>query len=279
MPSASPLKPCLPERAVPSLADTQARLRRAVVTGDTAGIGPDLVGGRYPEERLAIHHRNYETSLVAALLGKFPATAWLVGTPFLTQAAERFVRERPPQAPCVAEYGEDFPAYLSRGPGAERVPYLQDFAQLEWHVGHVAVAVDFPCTTVGELSRIEIEALTEGTLRLQPGLRYLQAQWPIDDLMKMYLTDNAPEQLTLAAGDVWIEVRGARGAFQINPLDAGEFSFRRSILNGRSIGDAAVAAIGLDASFEPGRALAALVTDGLVTASPLQLTETHHDDR
>jgi len=252
------------------LADIQRRVRRAVVAGDAAGLAPFLVGGRSAEARLAIHCRHYETSLVTALLGKFPATAWLVGTPFLTEAATRFVRESPPQAPCIAEYGERFPSYLSTCPGADRVPYLRGFAQLEWHLGHVAVAVDRPPLTVGDVSRVDLDVLMEATLTLQPGLRYLEAPWPIDDLMKVYLTDTAPDQWSMERAAVQLEVRGARGTFQINRLEAGEFTFRKNVLDGRSLAEAVECGVESRVGFAPGPALAALVSDGLVTAMTLR---------
>jgi Putative DNA-binding domain len=261
---------------VPPLADVQRRVRRAVVTGDAAGVEPLLAGGRRALKRLAIHHRHYETSLVTALLGKFPATAWLVGTPFLSEAAMRFVREHPPIAPCIAEYGERFPTFLSTCPGADRVPYLQGFAQLEWHLGHVAVAVDRTAVTIEDLSHIDVQVLPEVRLTLQPGIRYLRAQWPIDDLMKLYLTMTAPDQLPMERADVWIEISGARGEFQINRLEPGEFTFRKGVQDGRAIADAAERAMESDADFEPGRALGALITDGLVTAMTF---ETRGNDR
>jgi Putative DNA-binding domain len=251
---------------VPLLAECQGWVRHAVVTGEAVGIEPLLVGGRFARERLAIHHRHYETSLVTALLGKFPATAWLVGAEFLTGASMHFVREHPPKAPCIAEYGEEFPWFLSSRPGAERVPYLEGFARLEWHVGHVAVAVDRSAVTVDELSRVDVEALPKAILTLQSGLRYLQASWPIDELMKLYLTNTAPDRLSLERADVWIEIRGARGEFQINRLGADGFTFRKAILDGRSMADAAERAIESNVEFDPGLALAALIGDGLVTA-------------
>jgi hypothetical protein len=115
---------------VPQLADIQSHLRAAIVRGDTAAIAPLLVGGRDVETRLAIHRRHYETSLVTALLGKFPATVWLVGTPFVAEAARHFVRECPPHGPCIAEYGEAFPQCVSTRPTADRVPYLREFERL-----------------------------------------------------------------------------------------------------------------------------------------------------
>src|ERR1051326_2150993 len=93
---------------------------------------------------------------------------------------------------------------------------------------------------------------------LQPGLRYLKASWPVDELMKLYLTDTAPDRLELAPGDVWIEVRGARGQFQLGRLDAGSFTFRKSASEGRSIGESAGIALDVDETFDPGQALAAL---------------------
>lgn len=248
------------------LAEIQFRLRQAVVTGDATGMVPVLVGGRDPLKRFAIHRRHYETSLVTAVLGKFPATVWLVGSPFVTEAARHFIREHPPLAPCIAEYGVEFPAFLSTRPAAERVPYLREFAELERCLGQVAIAIARPGVTLDHFSKLDPVALPNAVLALQGGLHYLHASWPVDDLMRFYLKETAPSRFALSPVDVWIEVRGARGEFQIGRLDASEFVFRRSVLDGRSIGDAAECALDVDAAFDAGRAFATLVTDGLVTA-------------
>jgi hypothetical protein len=251
---------------MPSLAETQRRLRNAVVTGEATGISDLLVGGRDAQRRLAIHRRHYETSLVTALLGKFPATAWLVGATFLTDAAQAFVRECPPQAPCIAEYGARFPDFLSTRPGAERLPYLRDFAELEWAIGQVSIAIGQPALSRDALSGVDETALPDIVFALQPGVRYLHATWPVDDLMTLYLTELAPDQLSLESSDTWIQVRGARGAFDISRLDPGDFVFRRAISEGLPIGDAAGRALDTTTGFDPGRALAALIAEGLITA-------------
>ena len=182
---------------MPTLAEIQSFFRDAVVAGNTQRVLPLLNGGCDPGKRLAIHQRNYHASLVDALTVKFPATAWLVGSPFLIQAAEHFVREHPPEAPCIAEYGAAFPEFLTHCPGAGRLPYLREFAQLEWFVGQISIAVD------GSPS----------------GLYYLHASWPVDELLQLYLTDSVPDRFELSPTDVWIEVRGARGEFQLKRVD------------------------------------------------------------
>ncbi len=246
------------------LAEIQSHFRNTLIDGDVGSIAPVLVGGREPEKRLAIHQRNYETSLVDAMLTKFPATGWLVGTPFLTEVARRFVHEHPPQAPCIAEYGAVFPDFLSKHPGSQGTLYLKDFAELEWHIGLAAIAVDALSISADAFSNVAPEMLPDIQFTLQPGLRYLKASWPVDELMKLFLTDTAPDQLELAPGDLWIEVRGARGEFQLDRLDAGVFTFRKSVAEGHSIGESAGLALDVDETFDPGHALAALLAGGFV---------------
>ena len=254
---------------MPTLAETQLRLRDAVVKGDVQLVAPLaslLVGGRRPEKRLIVHQRNYRQSLIEALLIKFPATGWLLGTQFLTEAATRFIRRYPPQAPCIAEFGAGFPAFLSQCPAAMRAPYVKEFAEHEWYVGKVAIAVSGIPVTVEELSSIDTEALPDTRLELHPGLHYLSASWPVDELMKLYLSENAPDRLELSPTEVRIEIRGARGEFQFDRLDPAEAIFRKAISEGRSIGDAAESAIELSAGFDPGKALARLIAAGLIKA-------------
>jgi hypothetical protein len=84
--------------------------------------------------------------------------------------------------------------------------------------------------------------------------------------MHIYLAQTRPERFEFDPADIWLELLGARGEFRIGRLGMSEFIFRKSILEGFSIGDAAEKALGADTAFEPGKALAALFIGGLVTA-------------
>jgi hypothetical protein len=253
---------------VRTLAETQLRFRNAVVRADrqhVASLASLLVGGGRPEKRLVVHQRNYRQSLVDALLIKFPATGWLLGTQRLAEAAIRFIREYPPQAPCIAEFGAGFPDFLSQCPQSMRAPYAREFAELEWYIGKVAIAVSGVPVTVEEFSYIDADALPDTLLELQPGLHYLSASWPVDELMKLYLSENVPDRFELLPAKVHIEVRGARGEFNLSRLDPAEAAFRKAISEGCSIVNAAGAALEVSAGFDPGSALIALIAAGLVT--------------
>jgi hypothetical protein len=245
------------------LAETQRAVRDAVVSGNTARARAMLVGGGDPAGRLAIHHRHYRASLVDTLLTRFPALTWLVGGRVVDDAADRFVREHPPTAPCLAEYGEEFPAFVASGLGPESA-YVRPFGELEWHVGAVSIAVDAPPYPPQSLPG-DPDGLADATVALQPGLRFLRAEWPVHDLMKRFLTDSAPDSYELPLVSTWIEVRGARGEFEINALDAGTWNFRVELQQGSSLDMAATRALAIDERFDPGQALVTLTTRRLLT--------------
>jgi hypothetical protein len=247
---------------VQRLLEIQAHFRDAVIDGDTNGISHVLIGGSLPERRLTIHQRNYHSSLTDAVLTKFPATEWLLGTQFLTTAVSRFIRQRPPRVPCIAEYGSDFPDFL--GQRASDLPYVRDFANFEWFVGKAAISVDQ--RSVDNTAISDIDSLSGKLVVLQTGVYYLHASWAVDELMTMYLTGSAPSRYELTQADVWVEVRGVRGEFQWNRLTKEDFMFRQSLSQGLSIGEAAERALDINADFDPGCALGSILTEGLVTA-------------
>ncbi len=186
-----------------TLAEIQIGIRAALVDGDTAGVAPVLLGGSQPAQRLGIHQRHYVASLTRALVERFPATVWLVGSELVTHVATSFIREHPPSRPCIAEYGEEFPQYVGGHPAAASLPYLAQFAALEWHLGRLALATE-ESTTV----------------------EYVHLDWALDELIGFYLTDSAPDEWALRPEDVWLEIRGLRGELHMNRLTGEEFARR-----------------------------------------------------
>jgi hypothetical protein len=251
---------------MPPLIEIQRRLRDAVVDNDATALLPLLTGARDPQARLAIHRHHYQASLTRALLEKFPAVTWLAGERFATAAAQAFAHENPPAAPCIAEYGADYPTFLASRAGAESLPYLRPFAKLEWHLGQVSIATDRPPLTIESLAAVDAGELPNHRLVVQAGLRYCAAAWPVDDLIKQYLSDVAPERFAFEPAQVHLEISGARGEFRIERHAEDEFVFRSAIAGGATIGAAAERALDLDATFDPGQGLLRLVSAGLVVA-------------
>jgi hypothetical protein len=251
---------------VVSLVDLQRQVRQAIIDADTASIAPLLTGGVNLAKRFDIHRRHYEESLAAAMMGRFPATGWLIGPARLEQAARAFVHARPPTAPCIAEYGTAFPSFLSTWPETADLTYVPAFADLDWHLGRLAVSVDLPPLTVGDLRRIDTHDLGASVVTMQPGTHYAQADWAVDTLIRMYLANSSPDSWTLPHEELHLEARGCRGQFRFARLSASEFAFREAVSRGHSLGDATGYALALDDAFNPGFALLVLLNEGLITA-------------
>lgn len=251
---------------MPPLADLQKRLRDAIVMGGASGLESLLVGGRDPSRRLAIHQRHYRSSLISALLERFPATVWLVGSSFVSDAADAFVRTRPPSRPCIAEYGERFPEFLATRPGAVEISYLRQFAELEWQLSRLALAVEVPALTLHDLSASDVSAVGDATVALQSGVHYFHADWAIDELISLYLSDDLPDHFTLKRHDIWLELRGVRGELSMNRLPHCEFAFLAALAAGKPVSEAALSALEIETAFNPGRALLQLVRRRLAVA-------------
>jgi hypothetical protein len=87
--------------------------------------------------------------------------------------------------------------------------------------------------------------------------------------MQAYLSGAAPERFVLVDAVTPIEVRGARGAFRLVRLDAATFAFRSTLAAGRTVGEAADAALTIDPNLDPGAALRALVDAELATGAAI----------
>jgi hypothetical protein len=254
---------------MPSLAETQARVRQAVVASAFVPVAPLLTGGAQPTARLAIHRRHYHASLVDVLRGRFPAAAWLVGDGAVTTAAEAFVVTHPPRVFCMAEFGRGFPAFLASRPGLTHIGYLEDFAVLEWHLGSVSVAVSSAAVDLSWLQSCDPDALSGLRVVFQPGVAYLRLRWSVDELMALYLADQVPGAFSLREEERCLEVRGARGDIRFTPLTAPEFAFRQALASGLHVTAASELALDRDPGADPGALLVQLIASGLVAGPRL----------
>lgn len=246
-----------------SLAETQAAIRDVVVSGDAGLAMPPLTGGQTPVARLGIHQRHYRASLVGTLRTRFPALAWLVGGRLLEEAAERFVRVHPPTVPCLAEYGAGFPSFVTGVLGEPPDSYITPFGVLEWHVGLASIAIDVPVDLSG-LDALADDGVLNLTTALQPGLFYLRADWPVHDLFEHFITDSAPASYAMTPAVTWLEVRGARGEFRVQALDAPTWRFRQALHLGLTLDASYLVAAEQDDAFDVAAAFAAMTAAGLI---------------
>lgn len=261
---------------MPQLAEVQTALRRAVVSAELSAAAPYLTAPVDPLRRLEIHRRHYEASLVEVLLARHPACVWLLGSAFVVAAARDFVRLSPPRSPVIAEYGWEFGTFLANRPGASQLPYLASFAEVELHLGHVSVAVDETPLDIAALATVGHDTLLDAVVTFQPGVRYLETQWPVDRIFEIYLADQEQAQLSFEPAPTWLEIRGARGRFGFERIWRGTYCFRRMLARSQTVAVAAEAALALEPELDPGAELVAMFRQGLVTRMDFEGKERFH---
>jgi len=246
-----------------SLSEAQAQFRAAVVSRDGT-VPPMLLAPAPVAGRFEIYRRHFREALIRHIAGRFPTVEWLLGSARMRPLAEAYARAAPPAAPCMAEYGAGFIETLKWDASTSGLPYLADVAALDWLLGGVSVAISKPSLAIAALAAYPAEQLPDIRLRLQPGTHYLRSGWPVDDLVRIRLSEQSPESLSFTPHKVALEVSGARGEFRMTRLDQPTLKFRAAIAAGMPLGEAVGEGLETDPAFDVSVALAATFAAGLV---------------
>jgi hypothetical protein len=262
---------------VSTLRELQARFGRMLL-GDADGPVDVVAGdGLAPEARLRIYRHHVVTTLTAALKATFPVVCRLVDERFFAYAADRYVAQTPPAAPCLFEYGASFPEFLAGFAPCRSLEYLPDVARLEWAMNAAFHADDAAPIDPAELGAVSAAEAGRLVLRFDPSMALLASPWPLDRLWKANQPESDPEDVVdLTAGGAQLEVRRRGDDVLWRPLAPAAFAFRRALADGRPLEQAAGAALAVDRGFDLAAGLRDLLDEGVVvgwTVSPLTNTE------
>ncbi len=252
----APEPPSLP--ATDFVAALTARQAPSVPKGLTTRRGmPDA-------SRFAIYRNNVHVSLVEALGKRFPVTRQLVGDDFFRGMAREFVQAVKPRSPVLLEYGAEFPAFVASFAPADTVPYLADVARIEIAVSESYHAVEAPALDMAAIAALDPERLGDMVIEAHPAVRLVRATFPVGTIWSNHQVEPVKPVVEWTGEDVLVTRPKARiGLTVLPPADE---SFVAALLSGRTLAQAAEAAIEADAAFDFGRALVALINLGVVRA-------------
>lgn len=250
------------------LPELQSRLADAILKGAFAEAAPAIEGdGLAPAARLQIYRNHLRITLADALAAIFPATVRLLGEPCFAGLARRYVAAHPPEAPCLFEYGEHFPAFLARRPELRQVAYAPDLARLEWTMHAAYHAPDAPTLTPERLSRLPAERVPELRLAFHPAWRLVGTRWPVLAIWAACQPGAMPEMLHLVPESMVVLVGRDRDGDVVRlRLAPGRAVFLRRLHAGRTLADAAADAAVRDPCFDLAGTLALSLEAGLFAA-------------
>ena len=224
-----------------------------------------LGDGLTPDARLGIYRHHVLTTLTAVLKDTYPVVGRLVGAGFFGYAADRFIRRDPPAGPCLFEYGAGFADFLANFPPCRDLPYLPDVARLEWAMHRALHAEDVEAIDPQALRLPSAERTPALRLSLDPSLTLLASPWPVDRIWRANQPEaDAAATVDLGAGGMWLQVRRLGEDVVFRTLAPAVHAFRAVLAAGRSLEDAAEAALAIDAGVDLARALHALLDEALV---------------
>ncbi len=217
--------------------------------------------GRPAGKRFGIYRNNVAVSLVNALSEIFPTIQNLVGEEFFRAMARLYVQDHPPTSRLLFEYGATFPAFVDQFEPAADLPFLPDVAWLErlWLDSfHAADAAPLAGTV---LQRVAPEQLAGLTFAAHPATRLFRGKHAAVTIMAR---DRAGQPLD--DFDPFIEEDGliTRPAYdpQIRHLPKGGADFVGLLIAGKTLGDAAGAALSADSDFNLPAAISAIIEAG-----------------
>ena len=241
----------------------QVSFGRFIADSD-ASVLLDTVDGSASEaaDRLDIFRNNSLVTHTTVLAAVFPVVCRLVDPRFFAFMAHEFLRESPPQHPCLSQYGEAFPAFVARFSRAAAIPYLYDVARLEWAISRVPTAPRMQPIPIAQFAA-RMEDPAAARLLLESPVYFIRSEFPIDMVWDLNQSRAVIDRTLLDARGAYLQVRGGRSP-PWSRLERADWTFRSLVSGGTPLGVAAEETLRLDVDFDLARALAALFSEGLV---------------
>nr|WP_319565586.1 DNA-binding domain-containing protein [uncultured Rhodoferax sp.] len=222
--------------------------------------------GSDPAQRFAVYRNNVMVSLIDALADSYPVVQELVGEEFFRAMARVFAMAHPPRSPVMAFYGQNFAEFVQAFPPAASVPYLADVARLEMARVWAYHTADVPPLALEAVhaALADPALLIRLQLTLHPSVHVIPSAFAVVDLWAVHqgeidLATVDPDQPQAALV--------FRHGLAVNTLEltVGVAQFVSALQAGKTLPDAASAALELDPEFDLTQALTLLLHWQLIT--------------
>jgi hypothetical protein len=164
------------------------------------------------DDRLWIYQDGLKQIVFDSVKDDFNLTAKLLGEKRFAVLAEKFAGQCPAKTWSLAEYSEQFPAFVVAALGSKEFPFLPDLLNLEWQK-ILCRQHDTPAPfDFAKLAGLSEDQLAESKMRLNPSWVMLESAWNMTDLLGADFT-----QQTVGAMAPWVLFQG-RQSFTVTQL-------------------------------------------------------------
>lgn len=218
----------------------QQRLLGAIWSDESLDINSD----GFNKQGLDIYRRNLLANAQRALSITFPTVFELLGSSVSKNLVYQFLRLSPPSRGDWAQWGEDFPQFISTIELGYRYPYLADCAAVDWHIHCAVHGVDqvLEHSSLHSLVNSEPESIE---VVFNQNVTLLRTEYPLTEIFQAHHDDNELHRevamnkaQTLLSTDMTEQVVMIyRPEFkpEITTLTASEGAFMLCLMSGKSL--------------------------------------------
>jgi Putative DNA-binding domain len=146
-------------------------------------------------ERLEIYNRQYWFRVLGALQEDFPALRSVIGDRAFDAMSVAYLTAHPSRSFSLRNLGSHLPEWLAKNPhfAGRRARLAQDVARMEWAFVEAFDGAEHDALTLEQIATLD----GESHLALQPHLRLIALDFPVDDLV-LHLHQKEKRQTTEA---------------------------------------------------------------------------------
>jgi len=220
--------------------------------------------GEADPTRFAVYRNNVMVGLTKTLEKRFPVVRRLVGEDFFAGMARAYVRSELPSSPVMFDYGDSFADFIAAYAPAAGVPYLADVARVEAAWTRAYHAEDATALTVADLAAIPVDELGAARLTRHPAAELVRSAHPAGSIWAAHQAETVapPREWT---GEAVLVTRPVMDV-SVRVVPARDAAFAEALLVGKTLGEAADAALEEHRDFDFGSALVGLVSLGAFRA-------------
>ena len=228
-------------------ADAFSRYLRTGTVGALSGFcaeGADL-------GRLRVYRNGFLKACIDALRANYPSVERLVGEARFPALARPFVEAHPPRVASLVEYGSGFPQHLRATRDMHGLDWLASFAALDRAWTEVCFAEDDDIEATphrGDSS--DAETLMNLRGRLSPWVRLVSLEHGVLDAWRRLREGEPGTEAEFRPGPRQVLVWRSGEEVLYRGLTIPEHAFIAGVAGGRPCGEAAGAALELDAEFD-----------------------------
>lgn len=236
-----------------------------------AGFDGALRGGPLPaglvardptevERRFAVYRNNVAVSLTQALATRFPVTQRLVGEAFFAALARLYSDRHRPRSPILAEWGDNFAAFVAQFPPLAAYPYLGDVARIEYARGRAFHAADALPVDPAVLVAFDPDKVR---LVLHASVMVLGLDHPGVSIWARHQPGGHEVPLATGAQTALI-LRDSGFHVPVRAIGQGDATLLQSLLSGDTLSVAAANAHSVEATYDPQPLLVSLMRAGAI---------------